>query len=228
MLIGADLVDVREIGEALVTFGERYLSRVYTPDEILYATGAASETCRRLGARFAAKEATIKALRAADAGIGLRSIEVVKAPDGACELALSGNASAAAERAGAGEFTLTMSHQGHLAMAVVIAERANVYSTRPPGPSRDTRFGPSKGAAVMDEQIRSILKQHARLAIDVDQLRDDTDLYQAGMTSHASVNVMLALEGTFNTEFPDLMLRRGVFVSVAAIRAAVQELIKAG
>ena len=76
----------------------------------------------------------------------------------------------------------------------------------------------------MNEQIRSILKDHARLAVDVATLADDGDLYQAGMTSHASVNVMLALEGAFDIEFPDRMLRRSVFESIAAIRVAIEEL----
>jgi acyl carrier protein len=76
----------------------------------------------------------------------------------------------------------------------------------------------------MNDQIRSILKDHARLAVDVATLADDADLYQAGMTSHASVNVMLALEGAFDVEFPDRMLRRGVFESITAIRTAIEEL----
>jgi acyl carrier protein len=76
----------------------------------------------------------------------------------------------------------------------------------------------------MNTQIRAILKQHARLAVDAATLGDESDLYQAGMTSHASVNVMLALEGTFDVEFPDRMLRRGVFGSIAAIQAALGEL----
>jgi acyl carrier protein len=76
----------------------------------------------------------------------------------------------------------------------------------------------------MNEQIRAILKEHGRLAVDVATLKDDSDLYEAGMTSHASVNVMLALEGTFDVEFPDRMLRRGVFESVSAIAAALTEL----
>jgi acyl carrier protein len=76
----------------------------------------------------------------------------------------------------------------------------------------------------MNEQIRSILKEHARLAVDVTTLADEGDLYQAGMTSHASVNVMLALEGAFDVEFPDRMLRRGVFESITAIRTAIEEL----
>jgi acyl carrier protein len=73
-------------------------------------------------------------------------------------------------------------------------------------------------------KIREILAEHGRLAKDIGTLTDDADLYQAGMTSHASVNLMLALEGAFEIEFPDAMLRRSVFESVAAIRAAVESL----
>jgi acyl carrier protein len=76
----------------------------------------------------------------------------------------------------------------------------------------------------MTEKIRKILKDHGRLAKDAETLPEDADLYQAGMTSHASVNVMLALEGEFDLEFPDHMLKRSVFESIAAIRTAVQEL----
>jgi acyl carrier protein len=79
----------------------------------------------------------------------------------------------------------------------------------------------------LDDDIRTILREHGRLAVDVATLADETDLYQAGMSSHASVNVMLALEGKFDVEFPDRMLRRRVFESVAAIRAALQELTSA-
>jgi acyl carrier protein len=75
-----------------------------------------------------------------------------------------------------------------------------------------------------DKRIRAILAQHARLAKDAATLGDDADLYQAGMSSHASVNVMLALEGAFDIEFPDHMLTRSVFSSVSAIRSAVDEL----
>ncbi|HEY1812788.1 MAG TPA: acyl carrier protein [Kofleriaceae bacterium] len=73
-------------------------------------------------------------------------------------------------------------------------------------------------------RIRTILKEHGRLSKDAGALADEADLYQAGMTSHASVNVMLALEGEFDVEFPDAMLKRSVFESVAAIRAAIDEL----
>ena len=73
-------------------------------------------------------------------------------------------------------------------------------------------------------KIRSILKEHGRLSKDADSLDTNADLYQAGMTSHASVNVMLALEGEFEVEFPDAMLKRNVFNSIASINAALSEL----
>ena len=73
-------------------------------------------------------------------------------------------------------------------------------------------------------RVRSILKEHGRLASDAEAINDDADLYQAGMTSHASVNVMLALEGEFDVEFPDHMLTRRVFESIASITSAVDEL----
>jgi acyl carrier protein len=76
----------------------------------------------------------------------------------------------------------------------------------------------------MTETIRKILKDHGRLAKDAETLAEDADLYQAGMTSHASVNVMLALEGAFDLEFPDSMLKRSSFESIRAIRGAVEEL----
>jgi acyl carrier protein len=76
----------------------------------------------------------------------------------------------------------------------------------------------------MNDKIRQTLNEHARLPVDVATLRDDADLYQAGMSSHASVNVMLALEDAFDIEFPDRMLRRSVFESIAAIQSALSEL----
>jgi acyl carrier protein len=76
----------------------------------------------------------------------------------------------------------------------------------------------------LSSRIRTVLKDHGRLSKDVDSLNDDTDLSQAGLTSHASVNVMLALEGEFDIEFPDAMLKRNVFSSIASIGAALEEL----
>jgi acyl carrier protein len=76
----------------------------------------------------------------------------------------------------------------------------------------------------MTEDIRQIISEHARLPVDVASLAPTADLYQAGMSSHASVNVMLALEDRFDVEFPDYMLTPTVFESISSIAAAVSEL----
>src|SRR5215468_748482 len=73
-------------------------------------------------------------------------------------------------------------------------------------------------------EIRRVLREHARLPVDIDTLDDQADLFRAGMSSHASVNVMLALEDAFDIEFPDSMLKRSVFESVAGIDAGVRKI----
>jgi len=80
----------------------------------------------------------------------------------------------------------------------------------------------------MSDEVREVIREYGRLNIDVNSLKDDSNLYEAGMTSHASVNVMLGLENKFDIEFPDRMLRRSVFESMTAIRSAVQELTAVG
>ena len=78
----------------------------------------------------------------------------------------------------------------------------------------------------MNDQIRAILKENAHLPVSVDTLNDEQNLYDAGMSSHSTVNVMLALEDEFDVEFPARLLRRSVFSSVANIRNAINELCK--
>jgi acyl carrier protein len=75
-----------------------------------------------------------------------------------------------------------------------------------------------------DTTIREILQANGKLPVSAMTLRDDDDLYQNGLTSHASVNVMLALENAFDIEFPDVLLRRDTFKSVAAIHEALASL----
>ncbi|MFO1426566.1 MAG: acyl carrier protein [Steroidobacteraceae bacterium] len=73
-------------------------------------------------------------------------------------------------------------------------------------------------------RIRKVLTDHGRLTQPAQSLDAAADLYQAGLTSHASVNVMLGLEGEFDVEFPDQMLSRNVFSSIASIRSAIETL----
>jgi acyl carrier protein len=76
----------------------------------------------------------------------------------------------------------------------------------------------------MEEKIREIITTHARLTVSPSALPEDADLYAAGMSSQASVSIMVALEDEFGVEFPDHMLKRSVFQSIASIRAAVSEI----
>lgn len=127
-----DLVDVREVAESVERFGQRYLDRCYTPAEVAYAMSAPDRVTgvRRLAARWAAKEATIKALGASERGISPRDIEVTRAHDGSIRLELHGPAFAAAQAAGVppGAFAVSMSHQGDLAAAVVVAHKTKSAS----------------------------------------------------------------------------------------------------
>jgi acyl carrier protein len=77
---------------------------------------------------------------------------------------------------------------------------------------------------LFDEEIRGALAAHGHLVVDVATLSNQADLYAAGMTSHASVNVMLALEDATGIEFPERLLRKSTFQSIEALRAALDEL----
>ncbi|MCJ0904077.1 acyl carrier protein [Rhodococcus sp. ARC_M6] len=72
-----------------------------------------------------------------------------------------------------------------------------------------------------DQAIRKVLVEHGRLAVDVSAIDVEADLYELGLTSHASVNVMLALEDSFDIEFPDELLRKSTFASVKSIEDAL-------
>lgn len=78
--------------------------------------------------------------------------------------------------------------------------------------------------ADIDGRIRAVLVQHGRLGTDALGIAVDDDLYRAGMSSHASVNVMLALESSFDIEFPDELLKRSVFASIGSIRDAIRSI----
>jgi acyl carrier protein len=77
----------------------------------------------------------------------------------------------------------------------------------------------------MRDDIRNLLKKHAGLAVNVDELADGADLYAAGLSSFASVQVMLALEENFDIEFPDALLNRKSFQSIDAIARSVESII---
>ena len=83
----------------------------------------------------------------------------------------------------------------------------------------------NRSTADVTTMIRRVLVAHGRLTRDAMLMAPEADLYQSGLTSHASVNIMLALEGEFDVEFPDYMLTRSMFASIDALTAALTPLL---
>jgi holo-[acyl-carrier protein] synthase len=119
--VGADVVAIHEVAESVECFGPRYLERVYTEHELSACVGSPATRTASLAARFAAKEATLKVLRPTGHQPDWRSVEVRRDPCGWCTMALSGHAAALAEQAGIAELAVSLTHEGDVAAAVVVA-----------------------------------------------------------------------------------------------------------
>jgi acyl carrier protein len=78
----------------------------------------------------------------------------------------------------------------------------------------------------MQDQIRDVLAAHGSMAVDPREVDVEADLYDLGLTSHASVDVMLALEDAFDIEFPDEVLKKSTFASVRNIAQVIESLVK--
>jgi len=117
MRIGLDLLSAEAVAEAIDAHGERYLRRVYTEQELSDVGGDPL----RLAARFAAKEATFKALGRGDEAIAWRSIGVRLDPAGRPSLELTGAAAELAGDCGVTSLELSLTHDGAYAAAVVLA-----------------------------------------------------------------------------------------------------------
>lgn len=123
MRVGIDTVRVAAISESLSLFGDRFLARLFTPCEVAdaHAVQGAGAAHERIAARFAAKEAVIKALDLPEAGIGWREIELTRGANGRPALALHGRAAAHAQALGVRDWAVSISHEGDHACAVVVA-----------------------------------------------------------------------------------------------------------
>ncbi len=119
--IGVDIARISTIEATLAAFGEHFLRRIFSDDEAAYSLQVPALAGQRLAARFAAKEAAMKAFGLSEAGIGWRDIEVRRAADGSCTLALHGVAGAVAAKAGCGQVAVSLSHDGDYATAMVAA-----------------------------------------------------------------------------------------------------------
>lgn len=120
--VGIDLVDAARLGALRARWGERFLDRVFTPGE-LESCLPRKDADNALAARFAAKEAGMKALGTGwAAGVGWHDLEVVARRGAAPELHLAGGAAEVAARLGALRVHLSVTHEKGMAAAVVVIE----------------------------------------------------------------------------------------------------------
>ena len=119
--LGFDLASISGIAGSIRHFGRRFTDRFFTGGELDYALSGTGVCAERLAARFAAKEAVIKALALSEAGIGFRDIEVVKDAGGGCAIVLHGEAKRIADGMGVRQLLVSLSHDGDCAGAVVHA-----------------------------------------------------------------------------------------------------------
>lgn len=120
--IGTDLADVDRIREAIQRHGQRFIERIYTAKEIAYVESKANRF-ERYAARFAAKEAGMKAIGTGwRRGVRWQDFEVANLPSGRPTLLLHGVAAAVAEQMSVRSISLSITHTAMQAMAIVILE----------------------------------------------------------------------------------------------------------
>jgi holo-[acyl-carrier protein] synthase len=122
--VGIDLVRTDEVRASLAAHGERYLKRIYTDVE----QREAGRNPRRLAARFAAKEATFKAMKAGRDALPWSSIGVCEVPGGRLSVQLTGEAAELADRRGVRHLQVSFAYRGPVAAAIVVAELEETQS----------------------------------------------------------------------------------------------------
>ncbi|MFQ6014825.1 MAG: holo-ACP synthase [Anaerolineae bacterium] len=115
--VGVDIVEIRRVEKAIERWGERFLSRVYTPAEIEYCHGRTAE----LAARFAGKEAVVKALGTGIGQAGWLEVEILPDRWGKPQVSLRGGAQWRAQQMGLKEVAISLSHSQEYAIAFVVA-----------------------------------------------------------------------------------------------------------
>lgn len=121
MKIGTDICSLKRIALAYERFGQRFLRRILTEQEMKYVLSQPLHTVARLAGRFAAKEAASKALGTGWHGVGWKEIEVIRQASGEPRLFLHGRAAAIAEKRGLKHWEVSISHEREFATASVIA-----------------------------------------------------------------------------------------------------------
>lgn len=121
--LGTDLIEVHRISQSIQRFGDRFLTRIFTPREIAYCTRKKKSATESFAARFAAKEAGAKALGTGIShGVTWLEIEVTREPTGKPTLALHGRAALRAHNLGVKHTSISLTHTADTALAVVVLE----------------------------------------------------------------------------------------------------------
>ena len=126
LITGVDIIEISRVRRVYQDYGDRFLRRIYTEREVAYCRGRAPQ----LASRFAAKEATMKALGTGVRGVRWRDIEVVRGRGQAPRIVLHGTAKARADRLGLTDIALSLSHSKEFAVASVVgeSEKGNLLS----------------------------------------------------------------------------------------------------
>ena len=119
LVTGIDIIEIHRIRDVVARWGDRFLRRIYTPEELAFCSGKNN----RLAARFAAKEAASKALGLGIRGIAWKEIEVVRQRGHPPSLRLHGRAAKRAEFLGIAHLTISISHSRDYAVASVVGWR---------------------------------------------------------------------------------------------------------
>ncbi len=118
--VGIDMIAIPRVRKVLERHGERFLQRVYTPEEVAFCRGRLPE----LAARFAAKEAVMKALGTGIRGVGWRDIEILPNRRGKPLVYLYGRGRARADRIGLDALDVSLTHERDFAIAAVVGARS--------------------------------------------------------------------------------------------------------
>ncbi len=117
---GVDIIEIDRVADVIARHGDRFLNRIYTPDEITHCRGRVHE----LAARFAAKEAVMKALGTGVRGVGWKDIEILPNRRGKPLIFLYNRGAGRAERIEMRGLEVSLTHSKEYAIAMVVGERA--------------------------------------------------------------------------------------------------------
>ena len=118
LITGVDIIEIKRVEKVALSYGNRFLKRIYTDGEIKYCRGRAPQ----LASRFAAKEAVMKALGTGIRGVGWRDVEVTRKRGMAPDIKLQGRAQKRASQIGLTGLAISLSHSKEFAVASVIGE----------------------------------------------------------------------------------------------------------